>query len=96
MSVERLTDEQLRAVARCFTEQSVEAAAVNEAIALRARVAKLEAALSGLVCRLDQIHDDPAYKSVWTVHQLHVGPYQGPTYVDALAVARAALEGAPQ
>ena len=42
---ERLTDEQLRAVARFFTEQSIEAAAVNEAIALRARVAKLEAAL---------------------------------------------------
>ena len=42
---ERLTDEQLRAVARFFTEESIEAAAVNEAIALRARVAKLEAAL---------------------------------------------------
>jgi hypothetical protein len=42
---ERLTDEQLREVARSFTEQSIEAAAVNEALALRARVAKLEAAL---------------------------------------------------
>ena len=42
---ERLTDEQLRAVARSFTEQSIEAAAVNEAIVLRARVAKLEAVL---------------------------------------------------
>jgi hypothetical protein len=42
---ERLTDEQLRAAARSFTEQSIEAAAVNEAIALRARVAKLEVEL---------------------------------------------------
>ena len=46
---ERLTDEQLRAVARSFTEQSIEAAAVNEAIDLRARVAKLEAALEPFV-----------------------------------------------
>ena len=42
---ERLTDEQLRGVALSFTERSIEAAAVNEAIDLRARVAKLEAAL---------------------------------------------------
>ena len=39
---ERLTDEQLRAVAQQFTDHSIEAAAVNEAIALRARVAQLE------------------------------------------------------
>jgi hypothetical protein len=42
---ERLTDQQLREIARSFTDQSIEAAAVNEALTLRARVAKLEAAL---------------------------------------------------
>ena len=40
---------------------------MNTIAALRARVAKLEAALSGLVHRLDEIHADSAYKSVWTV-----------------------------
>ena len=69
---------------------------MNTIDALRARVAKLEAALSGIVHRLDEIHEDPAFRSVWTVHQIHVGPYQGPTYVDALAAARAALKDAPQ
>ena len=38
-----MTDEQLRDIARSFTDQSIEAAAVNEALALRARVANLEA-----------------------------------------------------
>ena len=46
--IERLTDQQLRAVALSFTERSIEAAAVNEAIVLRARVAKLEAALKAI------------------------------------------------
>jgi hypothetical protein len=68
----------------------------KEIAALRARAAKLEAALAGLVNRLDEIHEDPAYKSVWTLHQIHVGPYRGPTYVDAMAAARAALKDAPQ
>jgi hypothetical protein len=52
---------------------------------------ELREALQGLVDRLDAIHADPAYKSVWTVNQIHVGPYTGPTYVEALARARAAL-----
>ena len=64
--------------------------------ALRARMAQLEAALSGLVNRLDEIHADSAYKSVWTVNQIHVGPYRGPTYVEALDRARAALKDAPE
>lgn len=58
--------------------------------------ADLVAALSGLVNRLDEIHVDPAYKSVWTVNQLHAGPYTGPTYVDELARAREALKAAGQ
>lgn len=52
----------------------------------------LHQALKGLVDRLDEIHADPAYRSVWTINQIHAGPYTGPTYVEALARARAALE----
>lgn len=53
---------------------------------------ELRGALQGLVDRLDEIHADPAYKTVWTIHQIHVGPYRGPTYVEELARARAALK----
>lgn len=56
-----------------------------------AEYVKVRDALKGLIDRLDEIHEDPAYKSVWTVHQIHVGPYRGPTYVDAVARAREAL-----
>ena len=54
---ERLTDQQLREIARSFTDQSIEAAAVNEALTLRARVAKLEAALRDCK-RYAEDHDD--------------------------------------
>ena len=55
---------------------------------------EMRGALAALVSRLDEIHADPAYKSVWTVNQIHAGPYSGPTYVEALARARAALSHA--
>jgi hypothetical protein len=58
---------------------------------LRERNTKLETTFWAFVNKLDAIHDDPAYKSVWTVHQIHVGPYQGPTYTAELAAARAVL-----
>jgi hypothetical protein len=61
---------------------------------LHAQNAELVAALKGLVNRLDEIHDDPGYRSVWTTSQMHIGPYRGPTYVDALDNARAALAAA--
>ena len=57
-------------------------------------VDEVRAALQGLVDRLDEIHADPAYKSVWTSYYVHGGRYDGPTYVEALARARAALKGA--
>lgn len=55
------------------------------------RLREANAALQSLVDRLDEIHADPAYKSVWTSYMIHGGRYEGPTYVDALARARAAL-----
>ena len=60
-----------------------------------ARVVVLEAALRALVSRLDAVHAHPAYMSVWQISQIHVGPYRGPTYTEALAQAREALEGKP-
>ena len=65
---------------------------LNEA---RARVAKLEAALKGLVERLDEINAHPEFKSVWTLHYVHGGRYGGPSWVEPLEAARIALEEAP-
>lgn len=53
--------------------------------------AKLRVALEGLVSRLDYIHNDPAYRLVWTVNHVYVGPYTGPTYTVDLNKAREAL-----
>jgi len=64
--------------------------------ALRVRVEKLEAALTGLVDRLDEISRDIEFNSVFTLHHIHGGTYSGPTWVDPLKVARAALKDAPQ
>ena len=30
--------------------------------------------------RLREIHDDPRYRAVWEIAQLHRGPYDGPQY----------------
>ncbi len=49
-----------------------------------------EAALA-LVERMDFIHDNSTYMSVWTLHQLHHGPYSGPQYVAELERLREAL-----
>jgi hypothetical protein len=74
--------------------ETMRAERLDECEGLRAQNAELVAALEGLVNRLDEIHDDPAYRSVWTISQMHIGPYRGPTYVDALDNARAALAAA--
>lgn len=54
-------------------------------------LAPVRAAAKALVEKIDVIHADRAYESVFTVAQLHVGPYAGPTYVEELAALRAAL-----
>ena len=48
-------------------------------------------ALKALLDQLDAVHADPRYRSVWEVSQLHVGPYNGPTYTAEYEAARAAL-----
>jgi hypothetical protein len=62
---------------------------IIRAEAAEATIAELRAALARLVDRLDFIHDDDKFKSVWIVNQLHVGPYTGPTYEAELNAARA-------
>jgi hypothetical protein len=57
-------------------------------------VDEVRAALQGLVDRLDEINANSAFKNVWTMHHVHGGDYRGPTWVDALERARAALNGA--
>ncbi len=59
-----------------------------EIAALKVERDGLRMGLKGLVDRLDYVHADPAYRSVWTVNQLHTGPYTGPTYVVDLEKAR--------
>ena len=44
-----------------------------------------------LLKRLDDVHADPAYQSVWTLNQLHGGEYRGPRYSDQLTALREAL-----
>lgn len=49
----------------------------------------LRKALAALIARLDAVHVDSRYQSVWTIAQIHAGPYLGPTYVAELDAARA-------
>ena len=63
---------------------------INE---LEQRISTLEAALRGLVDRLDIVHADSKYRAVWTLHMIHNGPYDGPKYKDELDAARKALKG---
>jgi len=59
--------------------------------ALLAQLATAKEALSGLVNRLDEVNRDPGFKAVWTSYQAHGASYTGPTWVEALNKARAAL-----
>lgn len=51
------------------------------------------AAARRLVKRLDEIHADSHYQSVWTLYAIHGGDYSnGPKYDKELAELREALE----
>ena len=72
------------------------AAVHAENAALRIEIGRLrliEVAARTLRDKLRAIHEDRAFQSVWTVNQLHAGPYRGPTYVDELAGLEEALDG---
>lgn len=45
-----------------------------------------------LVEKMDLIHNDSAYRSVWFSAPLHQGPYTGPQYVEEINALREALK----
>lgn len=51
----------------------------------------VEEALRNLVAKLELIHRDPAYVSVWTMYMIHGGIYKGPQYDQELTAAKQAL-----
>lgn len=65
------------------------------ALAAEAEAGRLREALSTLVARLDAVHANGQYQSIWTIAQMNLGRYSGPTYTAELAAARAALERKP-
>ena len=52
---------------------------------------KLRQAAEALVKKLEVVHADPAYISVWTLNQLHNGPYRGPIYTEEFNELRKAI-----
>jgi len=46
-----------------------------------------------LVDKLEEINDDPKFQSVWTINQIHNGPYTGPNYVEELSTLKTVLDG---
>jgi DNA repair ATPase RecN len=60
---------------------------------LQERVRTLEEALRGLLDKMDQVAASPEYLSVWTIAQLHAGPYRGETWTAEFAAAHKALAG---
>lgn len=44
-----------------------------------------------LVEKLELIHKDSKFQSVWIINQMHAGPYTGPTYENELAELKKAL-----
>ena len=76
-------------MSNCMGEHSGDAMVED----LQERISTLEAALRGLVDRLDVIHADPKYRAVWEIYMIHQGPYSGPQYGDELEIARKALKG---
>lgn len=53
---------------------------------------KLVQKAKALIDKIDEIHENDSYKSVWTVAQIHHHPYTGPNYKDELKLLRAALK----
>lgn len=62
---------------------------------LQQQLDRLRDALGALVDRLAYVHQHPQYVSVWVISQAHVGPYQGPNYIEELDDAKALLVAAP-
>ena len=48
-------------------------------------------AVHALVHKMEACHDDPAYKRVWVINQIHAGPYSGPNYATELAAVKSRM-----
>lgn len=57
----------------------------------QAHIRQLREALEGLVRRLEVVHEDSAYKAVWTSYHIHHGTYRGPQYTLEFESAQQAL-----
>lgn len=57
----------------------------------RDRADYIKDAASALVERMEAIYEDPAFKSVWAINQLHVGPYVGPKWEAEFSALKNAL-----
>lgn len=55
------------------------------------KAVKLREALRVLIEKLDEVHDNPEYASVWTIWHVHCGDYEGPTYIEELEAAKSVL-----
>ena len=62
--------------------------------ALRAENERLREALTALVRRLDEIADDPDFKTMQTVFHTHGFKYGGPSWAEPLKAAHEALSPA--
>lgn len=49
---------------------------------------EVKKAATDLINKLDEIHFNPSYKSVWTIAHLHNVSYTGPSYDDELKKLR--------
>lgn len=57
------------------------------------RLLAIRRAAEVLLNRLDAVHNDPRYESVWQMYWIHGGVYTEPTYTAELDDLRAALAG---
>lgn len=90
--VERGVEPQMTLTAMFQERANAEGRMADECMRVVARVTEGETVLRTLIDRLDEIHEHPAYRSVWTINQIHVGPYSGPTYEAELKAARDYLD----
>mgnify|MGYP001611783918 FL=1 len=64
----------------------------TENVDLHKRVRRLREGLEKLANRIEFVTNDPSYIGVWTINQLHTGPYGGPCYDIEFNEAKALLE----
>ena len=51
----------------------------------------LTEAAEKFIAKVEEIHKDPRYISVWTMYMIHGGNYDGPNYAEELKELKLAL-----